>query len=310
MRVNKQYALGNLVRIATPVAKSVLRKILSNQKVWRFVTENRLIGDIPFRFEAEIQGNRFQLQGPFRYSGGHYYAVYLVQGAYEPPVTAHITQVVRQYASPRVLDVGAHYGWYTLYLAKLIANRGVVFSFEPSEVVFSCLKQNVELNELDNVRLYMVPLSDKREHIGMVVTKEFPKEARYMSVIEKDTMDKHDGLLSAIPFDELNETEAIHPNIVKVDVRSVWRKVVDGMRESLSRDVEHLYLELDPPPASNDLSALCADVRHVISMMHDAGMDVYEIQNHRIRDGGQMVKADENRICAAHEAMLYGVKRR
>ena len=310
MRVNKQYALSILVRIATPVAKSSLRKILSNQRIWRFLTENRLIGDIPFRFEAEIQGTRFQLQGPFRYSAGHYYAVYLVQGAYEAPVTAHITRVVRQSANPRVLDVGAHYGWYTLYLAKLIANRGVVFSFEPSEVVFSCLKRNVELNGLHNVRLYMLPLSDEREPISMVVTKEFPREARYMSVVEGDMTDEYNGLVRAIPFDELNETEAIHPNIVKIDVRSVWRKVVDGMRETLSRDVEHLYLELDPPPASNGLSSLCADVQHVISMMHDAGMDVYEIQNHRTRDGGQMVKADENRICAANEAMLYGVKSR
>jgi hypothetical protein len=144
----------------------------------------------------------------------------------------------------------------------------------------------------------------------MVVTKEFPGEARYMSVIQGDTADKYNGLLSAIPFDELNEAEAIHPNIVKIDVRSVWRKVVDGMRESLSRDVEHLYLELDRPPDSNDLSPLCADVKHVVSMMRDVGMDVYEIQNHRMREGGQMVKADENRICAAHEAMLYGVKSR
>ena len=309
MPVNSQYALSLLVRIAASVAKSSLRQIFFGLKVWRFIRWTPL-GNIPFRFEAEIEATKFQLQGPFRYSGGTYYFKYLRQGAYEAPVTAHITQVVQQCANPRVLDVGAHYGWYTIYLAKLTANRGVVFSFEPSEVIFSCLKRNVELNDLHNVRLYMLPLSDNRETISMVATKEFPREARYMSVIEGGATDEYNGLLSAIPFDELNETESIHPNIVKVDVRSVWRKVVDGMRESLYRDVEHLYLALDKAPGKKDLSSQCADVQHVISMMHDAGMDVYEIQNSGSHHGGQMVKADENRICRANSAMLYGVKSR
>lgn len=315
--VNKRFALGTLVRIAAVVEGSRLGRILFGQKrnqkrkvkVWRFVTESRLLGDIPFSFDAKVSGTTFQLQGPFRYAAGDYYGAYLTQGAYEPAVTAHITQVVRQCPTPRVLDVGAHYGWYTILLAKIIANRGIVFSFEPSEAIFSLLKRNVELNDLHNVRLYELPLSDKRETVSMV-SNSCHQDSRYMSVIEQGAMGNNAGLLSAIPFDELNEMEAIQPNIVKIDVHGVWKKVVDGMRKSLHRDVEHLYLELDNP--LGDLSSWYVDIRHIILMLRDAGMSVYEIQDFRQRHGSKIVKAEDNWIARSgnKEAMLYAVKRR
>ena len=306
--MNKQSVLGILACMAALVSRLGLSRMLPAQRVWRSLTGSKLLGDIVFRFDAEVSGTRFQLQGPFRYAADAYYIPYLTQGAYEAAVTAHITQVVRQCPNPRVMDVGAHYGWYTIYLAKVIGNRGTVFSFEPSKAIFSFLERNVELNDLHNVRLYQLPLSDKRETIRMVVSKSYPRESRYMSIIERGATDNSTGTFQAIPFDKLNEVEAIRPNIVKIDVRSVWRKVVDGMKESLYREVKHLYLELDTP--SNDLSLQYADIQHVILMLRDAGMDVYEIQDFTKRDGGKMVEADENRIAGRDIVMLYGVKKR
>jgi len=314
MEVGKHLAAGILAGIATVVGRPRVYRILPSaplQKVWRFFSRSRLVGDIPFGFDIEFIGTRFRLQGPFRYAAGDYYLEYLTRGGHEPPATAHITQVVCECPSPRVLDVGAHYGWYTIYLAKVIANRGIVFAVEPSEVVFSLLKRNLELNDVHNVRLYKLPLSDRRETISMVPSKPVPWESRYMrSVTEQGTTDEYAGTASAIPFDELNEREAIHPNIVKIDVHGAWRKVVDGMRESLRREVEHLYLEMDT--LLNDLSSRYEDVKHVILMLRDAGMDVYEIQDFKKRNGGKMLSADENRIARKGNrlAMLYAVKRR
>jgi FkbM family methyltransferase len=318
MPMNKQRILDIIVRIEAKVRRSGLVRILpprgraARARLWRhFVTGNRLLRDIPFGFDAQVSGTRFHLHGPFGCAGGLYYVTYLTEGAYEAPVTAHITQVVRQCSAPRVLDVGAHYGWYTIYLSKVIADRGVVFAFEPSEAIFSLLRRNVELNALHNVRLFKLPLSDKRETIRMVPSKSVPWESRRMhSVAEREAMDNSTGTLEAIPFDELNEMEAIHPNIVKIDVHGVWRKVVDGMRESLHREVEHLYLEVDTP--WGDLSSEYRDIQHVILTLRDAGMDVYEVQDLMKRDGGKMIKADENRIAerGGMFAMLYAVKRR
>jgi FkbM family methyltransferase len=306
MPVNKKSTLSVLVRMASIVHRSRVGRFLPTS-MWRFVVGSRLLGDIKFGFNAEICGTRFQLQGPFRHTGGDYYASYLTQGAYEPAVTTHITQTVRECPAPRVLDVGAHYGWYTIYLAKTIGNKGAVFAFEPSEAVFSILKQNVELNELRNVYLYKLPLSNKQEPVRMVVSQHTPRESRYMYAIEEEK-DYCANVLYAIPFDELDKTEAIRPNIVKIDVHGVWRKVIDGMKESLYRDVKHLYLELDS--LFGGLSSQYADIQHVILILRDAGMDIYEIENFRRREGGRMIKTNELQLAEKHEAMLYGVKRR
>ncbi len=316
--MNKQFAIGTLARVAARVSKIKLYRVLPQpwhsalSKAWRFFIGIPLLGDIPFNFNAEVSGTKFRLQAPYRYLANDYYFIYLTEGAYEVQATAHITQVVRGCPNPRVLDVGAHYGWYTIYLAKLIANRGTVYAFEPSEAVFSFLKQNVASNNLHNVRLYKLPLSDKRETVSMVVSKDRPYEARYMhSVTEPGVIDSHSSTLSAITFDEINEKEAIHPNIVKIDVHGNWKKIINGMRLSLQRDIEHLYMELDTP-SYVDLVTVYSDIQHVISMLRDIGMDVYEIRDFRKRDGGNIIAADENQIInnGYKTAMLYAVKRK
>lgn len=304
--MNIQSSLGTIVRLAAVLARSRLRKILCSKKMWDFLTVNSLIGDIPFSFQAEVNGVKFKMRGPFRFVGGMYYATYLTQGAYEAAVTAHITNILREYPAPRVLDVGANYGWYTIYLAKLLRSRGLVFSFEPSAAFFSCLKSNVELNDIHNVHLYKLPLSDKRETIQMTAPKPFPRHVTLeMKAINKDVIHNDTVALTAIPFDELNQKEAIRPNVVKIDVHGVWKKVIDGMRETLYRDVEHLYLELDSNPQSPQ--SRHEDVHHVISVLRDAGMDLYEIEDFDRRDG-KVIGVDENQISRKRRAMIYGFK--
>ncbi len=316
--MNKQFAIGSLARVAARARNLKIYRILPQpwhaalRKAWHFLIGIPLLGDIPFNFDAEVSGIKFCLRAPYRYLANDYYFIYLTEGAYEVQATAHITQVVRESPNPRVLDVGAHYGWYTIYLAKLIANRGTVYAFEPSETVFLFLKQNVESNDLHNVRLYKQPLSDKRETVSMVVSKDRPYEARYMhSITGPEIIDSHSNTLRAITFDEINEKEEIHPNIVKIDVHGNWKKIINGMRLSLQRDIEHLYVELDTP-SHVDLVTAHSDIRYVISMLRDIGMDVYEIRDFRKRDGGNIITADENQIINTgyKTAMLYAVKRK
>lgn len=304
--VNIRSALDIIVRVAAAIARTRLREIFYSKKLWDFLTANRLIGDIPFSFQAEVSGIKFKMQGPFRFIGGMYYVTYLTQGAYEAAVTTHITNVLRQCHAPRVLDVGANYGWYTIYLAKLLASRGTIFSFEPSETFFPYLKHNVELNNVHNVYLYKLPLSEKRETIQMIAPKHLPRQVMLeMQVINGDITHNSTGALTAIPFDEINKMEAIHPNVVKIDVHGAWKKVIDGMKETLYRDVEHLYLELDTnlqsPHSRNE------DIHHVISLLHDVGMDIYEIQNFDHRNGN-VIKIDENQVSRRRRTMLYGCK--
>jgi len=265
-------------------------------------------GDTAFCFTAIIDSTEFRMCGPYRICASDYYHNYLRYGAYEAAVTIHIKKLVDNYKYVRILDIGAHDGWYTLFLARLMGDRGKIFAIEPSEKIFSILKHNVELNAQTNVVLYMIPLSDKHEAVDMVNSKVTPWECRYMlTTLENDTKRLDIPKAYAIPFDELNEKEDIHPNIVKIDVHGVWKKVVDGMKESLRKDIEHLYLEIDTH--TWDISNRYEDLLHVFSLLKEAGMNIYEIQNFKEFHKSNIVIADAKRI-ASHkdDAILYAVK--
>lgn len=52
-----------------------------------------------------------------------------------------------------VIELGACYGEFTIYMARLVGANGIVYSFEPFPLYFSILQRNVALNRLNNVVL-------------------------------------------------------------------------------------------------------------------------------------------------------------
>ena len=142
----------------------------------------------------------------------------------------------------------------------------------------------------------------------MVIRGRCPWEPRYMAVNELEAANRNNMSVRTVTFDELNEKEAIKPNIVKIDVHGVWRKVIEGMKSSILKDVQHLYLELDT--LEGNLNSQYEDITYVIQLLKNMDMHVFEIDHFRSKDGGQIIRADEFGISRASKrwAMLYAVK--
>jgi len=51
-----------------------------------------------------------------------------------------------------IVDIGAHVGYFTIYAAKK-ATRGKILSFEPSRESFKVLKNNLKINNIQNVNV-------------------------------------------------------------------------------------------------------------------------------------------------------------
>ncbi|UCC94666.1 MAG: FkbM family methyltransferase [Candidatus Omnitrophota bacterium] len=58
-------------------------------------------------------------------------------------------------------DVGANIGTYSLWFAKLIFPRGVVYAFEPSPTVVNIFTDNISINDFSNIQLMKVVCSDR-----------------------------------------------------------------------------------------------------------------------------------------------------
>jgi hypothetical protein len=57
-------------------------------------------------------------------------------------------------------NIGAHIGFFSLLLYKLVGSKGYVVSFEPNPIPFSMLKENVRLNNA-NIKLEKIAVGDK-----------------------------------------------------------------------------------------------------------------------------------------------------
>jgi len=60
-----------------------------------------------------------------------------------------------------IVDVGANVGYYTIVLAQKVGKNGKVIAIEPDPETFNILKKNCELNNLANVELHNVAISDQ-----------------------------------------------------------------------------------------------------------------------------------------------------
>jgi FkbM family methyltransferase len=69
-------------------------------------------------------------------------------GEYEPGVAAALTRLVEP--GDVCVDAGAHYGYFTLLLARLSGPEGRVYSFEAEADNARTLRENVRANELDS----------------------------------------------------------------------------------------------------------------------------------------------------------------
>src|SRR5881296_1063654 len=52
-----------------------------------------------------------------------------------------------------VFDVGANFGFYTLYLSRYVGDHGLVYSIEPIPLTFSILTHGVKRLQLSNIKL-------------------------------------------------------------------------------------------------------------------------------------------------------------
>jgi FkbM family methyltransferase len=254
-------------------------------------------------YEGEVNGVGMKFYDPGKADSTYWASFYTKNRIYEHSATKHMQTVASQYESPTFVDVGAHYGYYTLYMSKLKEPAARVLSFEPSNEYFQVLSRNVKLNNAHNVSLYRLALSDKKGYIvlessGTLRERGYPGERRKMRYV-KEPSDGSQDLVAALPFDDLGLD--VSPYIIKVDVHGAEGNVVTGMRRTLERGFGHLYCELHQEMCDGYTAS------DVAGMLQEAGMEIFELQSYR-RSDGRLVKVSEDLFSRPEDRMIYARK--
>jgi FkbM family methyltransferase len=177
------------------------------------------------------------------------FSIYLL-GAFEPSTVRAYSRVVSPGAT--ILDIGANVGAHTLFLARLCGAAGRVVAFEPTQYAFNKLRRNIELNP-------DIALRVSCQQVMLVATASSAiEQAIYSSWPLQDAADEelhaeHKGRLmvtagaTAETLDGALARLGVHQvDFVKLDVDGHEAEVLEGGRETFSRDRPAILMELAP----------------------------------------------------------------
>jgi FkbM family methyltransferase len=147
-----------------------------------------------------------------------------------------------------VIDIGANIGYYSIIFSDLIGPSGVVYAVEPTRHFREILYQNLEINELKNVKVISYGLSDNEINIEIDIG---PSSATLHSPEGYDEVLKTE-LISLKTFENFINIEKIKKiDFIKIDIdghepiffRSAW-KLLAQFDAVILFEISHLhYLE-------------------------------------------------------------------
>ena len=138
------------------------------------------------------------------------------------------------------LDVGCHYGIFSILASKLVGPTGRVISVEPHGESLQVFRENVAFNKCNNVEILNVAFSDVTAPLA------FTHEANFGVVAPGADPDSAAHTVQGMAGDEAISKLPI-PAAVKIDVEGHELAAMSGLKQTLSSATcRRLALEIHP----------------------------------------------------------------
>ena len=136
-----------------------------------------------------------------------------------------------------VCDVGAHAGFFTMFFSRLVGDTGFVHAFEPYPVNNANIKRHIDLNDVRNVRLWQIALSDTTGYAGFR-----PSKHSSMGTVTSET--DASIMVGLATLDSFVDDQIIAPpDVVKVDIEGHELQLLQGAKGTIARYSPILFIE-------------------------------------------------------------------
>jgi FkbM family methyltransferase len=154
-------------------------------------------------------------------------------------------------------DLGAHFGLYTVGLARQVGPTGQVAAFEPDPVSHARCARHVAMNGLENVRLFCAAVSDRAARQEFIVPEAGATFNHLRYEDEPATAGEKTIQIESVVLDELVAAGRIRPpQLVKVDVEGHGAKAVAGALQTIRQHHPVLVMSFHSHAELNDTQAL------------------------------------------------------
>ncbi len=186
-------------------------------------------------FEIDFYGLRYR----GNLNNGIEFAIYQY-GAFEKPLLYFLRDALRAIRSARgsdhagiFVDIGANIGQHSLFMSRLAAQ---IHAFEPYAPVAQRLQEHMTLNQISNISLHQVGLSDSNGTLPFFAPAGSNKG---VGSFDRDSQQRGNvlaGELSIVCGDDYFEQHGIEQiDLMKIDVEGFERKALVGLQRSLVR---------------------------------------------------------------------------
>lgn len=217
------------------------------EPVWRVRLGDRTLvghmGSLAWRFGLIPRKLALQFGCTMVFPRGYRAILDYADGTYAPErrVMVLMSRLVRP--GMTVVDVGAHLGYYTLLLRKLVGGVGRVYAFEPSPVFYETLKTNLAMNGFVDVVAVPMAVADfcgyqdfHHSVVGGGSSLYRRLEGSTVVKVQVTTLDAFFGELGWPKVD-----------LIKIDIEGAEAAALRGAKELIRRSAPlHLILELNP----------------------------------------------------------------
>lgn len=146
------------------------------------------------------------------------------------------------------LDVGCHYGIYSVLASKLVGPTGRVIAVEPHPGVLEVLRRNIAFNGCENIEVLNLALSDTTGLLGLAYNENGSgrqRDADPVSPVHNVWAIAGDEILNKFPV----------ASGIKIDVEGHEFAVLSGLRRTLSSTIcRILCLEIHPELLPNGVT--------------------------------------------------------
>ena len=133
-------------------------------------------------------------------------------------------------------DLGAHYGLYSVGLARLAGPNGTVAAFEPNPVSYARLERHRRMNGLSNLVTFPAAVSDRSGTAGLLTYGNLRSTTTHLAY-ESETLGPETRPIGVqtLVLDELVAAGHLRPpHFIKVDVEGHAHKALAGAARTLA----------------------------------------------------------------------------
>jgi FkbM family methyltransferase len=155
-----------------------------------------------------------------------------------------------------IIDVGGHIGLFTLYVSQFCKNV-IIYAFEPFKNNFDLFKDNIQMNNLKNIKISNNAVAGKKEKIR--IYKNQCDDAAHSIYGEGENFSEIDAVTIS---DIINNQNISKCNLLKLDCEGAEYEIFKAIKKEDFSKIEKICLEYHLADSSPNLLKELKEILH------------------------------------------------